>query len=299
MPSQKPTRLTLLIVVCIAFCTIGVAEPPSKEAQKGQFLRLRKTDDGSPVALEAAIVRFAPKDSGEADFSVDLISAVHVAEASYYSQLNRRFEQYDVVLYELVAPEGTNVPKGGPRGSGGSAVSMLQGFMTNVLELEFQLRGIDYTKDNLVHADMSPEQFGESMRRRGESVLQTFFRMMGYAMARQASDPAGSSDLRLLLAFLDKDRALAMKRVFAEQFEDLEGSLTAISGPEGSTLITERNKVALEVLRKQVAQDKKKIAIFYGAGHMFDFAGRLRDDFDLAPVSTEWLVAWDLKEPSQ
>ena len=51
--------------------------------------------------------------------------------------------------------------------------------MTRLLELEFQLRGIDYTADNLVHADMSPEQFAESMRRRGESMFQLFFRMLG------------------------------------------------------------------------------------------------------------------------
>jgi hypothetical protein len=86
-----------------------------------------------------------------------------------------------------------------------------------------------------------------------------------------------------------------MKRVLAEQFEDLEGSLTAISGPEGSTLISERNKVALAVLRKQIGAGKRKLAIFYGAGHMFDFEERLHDDFGLAPVSTRWLTAWDLK----
>jgi hypothetical protein len=134
------------------------------------------------------------------------------------------------------------------------------------------------------------------MRRRGESVFQVFFRMMGYAMARQGQDPAGSGDFRLLLALFDKNRSLAMKRVLAEQFMDLEGSLTAIDGPQGSTLIAERNKVALDVLRKQIAAGKRKLAIFYGAGHMFDFQRRLGEEFGLVPVSTRWLTAWDLKE---
>ena len=69
----------------------------------------------------------------------------------------------------------------------------------------------------------------------------------------------------------------------------------AIEGPDGSTLISERNKVALKVFRKQLAAGKRKIAIFYGAGHMSDFQRRLRQQFGLAPVSTRWLVAWNMK----
>ena len=114
-------------------------------------------------------------------------------------------------------------------------------------------------------------------------------------MARQSQNPAGSGDMRLLFALFDKNRALAMKRVMAEQFEELEGSLSAINGPEGSTLITERNKVALDVLRKEIAAGKQKLAIFYGAGHMSDFEQRLRDDFGLTRVSARWFVAWNLK----
>ncbi len=32
---------------------------------------------------------------------------------------------------------------------------------------------------------MTPEQFAATMKKRGESVFQTFFRMIGYAMAKQ------------------------------------------------------------------------------------------------------------------
>jgi hypothetical protein len=271
---------------------------PSVDEQEGEeggrFLRLARDDEGSPLALEAAIVRCAPRDCQRKVPTVDLISAVHVAEKSYYNELNRLFVTYDTVLFELVAPRGTRVPRGGIQPSG-NPVSLLQNAMTNLLELEFQLEGIDYTAGNLVHADMSPQQFAESMRRRGESMFQLFFRMLGYAMARQAEEPGGGGDLRLLLALFDENRALAIKRVLAEQFEDLEGSLNAIEGPDGSTLISERNKVALEVLREQIAAGKQKLAIFYGAGHMSDFERRLGEDFDLVPVSTRWLTAWDLR----
>jgi hypothetical protein len=101
----------------------------------------------------------------------------------------------------------------------------------------------------------------------------------------------------MVMALFDKDRAMALKRVLAEDFLDMEGSIQAIEGPKGSAIIADRNKAALKVLRREIDAGKKRIAIFYGAGHMADFQGRLRDEFALAPVSTRWLVAWDLKGP--
>jgi hypothetical protein len=68
-----------------------------------------------------------------------------------------------------------------------------------------------------------------------------------------------------------------------------------LEGPGGSTLISGRNAIALKVLRKQIDDGKRKIAIFYGGGHMPDMDKHLRDDFGLVPVETRWLTAWDLK----
>src|SRR5436190_1054916 len=83
------------------------------------------------------------------------------------------------------AAEGTRIPKDGRRESGGNPVSALQLGMKSMLELEFQLERVDYTKENFVHADMSPEEFAKSMSERGESFLQMFFRMMNQGMAAQ------------------------------------------------------------------------------------------------------------------
>ena len=62
---------------------------------------------------------------------------------------------------------------------------------------------------------------------------------------------------------------MALKRVIANQLE-MNDTLAALEGPAGSTLISGRNKIALDVLRKQIAAGKRKIAIFYGGGHMPD-----------------------------
>jgi hypothetical protein len=84
----------------------------------------------------------------------------------------------------------------------------------------------------------------------------------------------------------------------AEQFTDMEALTAAFGGEEGSTLVTDRNAAALRVLREQMAKGRRRIAIFYGAAHMDDFDRRLREDFGLQPRETEWLEAWDLREPA-
>jgi len=293
---SKSLLFLALVAVLTAPALAQQSGTKKEEAKKEtrQFLRITRDAKQVPQALEVAIVRCRPTGAGDRGPTVDLISAVHVADKAYYKQLNREFGNYDAVLYELVAPKDTKVPKGGT-GSSGNPVSLMQKLMKDVLELEFQLDEIDYTRDNMVHADMSPEQFAESMKSRGESVFTIFLRMMGYAIARQNQKSGTSSDLALLAALFDKNRALALKKVMAEQFEDMEGMLTAMEGPEGSTLISERNKVALEVLRKQLSAKKRKLAIFYGGGHMPDMLKRLQKDFGLEPVSTRWLVAWKLE----
>jgi hypothetical protein len=166
--------------------------------------------------------------------------------------------------------------------------------MKDILGLEFQLKGIDYTRRNMVHADMSPDQFAESMRKRGESVMTMIMRVLGDAMTRPGESTGGMSGGQLLLALFDKNRTLALRRIFAEEFENSEGSFAALDGRAGSTLISGRNEVALGVLRKEIAAGRTKIAIFYGAAHMPNFQTRLRAEFGLVPVSTRWLVAWNL-----
>jgi len=271
--------------------------PKADASPKNPYLRLLRSAAGTPIALQTAIVRFVPRDCGQTSPTVDLVAAVHVAEPSYYRQLNRAFDDYDAVLYELVAPPGTKIPEGGIDPNR-HPVSALQNAMKNMLQLEFQLNAVRYNRPNMVHADMSPDQFAKSMSDKGESLWTMFLRMMGYALAKQAQDPNSGNDFSLLIALFDPHRALALKRVLAEQFEDMEGSLTALEGPQGSTLISERNKVAIGVLKKQIKAGKIRLAIFYGAGHMGNMEERLRDELDLVPINTHWLTAWDMADSS-
>lgn len=274
-------------------------KPPAKSTENvaAKFIRVQRDDQREALALQTSIVRYVPADGTRPGVSVDLIGAVHVGDKQYYQTLNRKFDEYDVVLYELVAPPGTKVPKGGG-GDGGNPLRSMQLGLKNLLELDFQLEQIDYTKKHFVHADMSPEQFAQSMKDRGESFIQMFFKLMGAAMAQQAGRKGQMSDADILIALFSRDRALQLKRIMAEQFEDL-GVLMAFEGPNGSTLLSERNKVALKVLEKQLAAGKKRIAIFYGAGHNPDFHKRLVADFKLQDQPPQWIDAWNLRAPAK
>jgi len=281
---------------------VAQLEEPTDSKPGEKWVRLRSDAAGKPVALEVAVVRYVPSrlanlPSAEADEYVDLVGAVHIGDVEYYEELNELFHQYDALLYELVAPEGTVVERG--RGTSNyHPVGAVQNSMKATLELEHQLEKIDYKRPNFVHADMTPEQFRASMEERDESFLQLFARMMGQAMAEQSQQAAQgqSTDLDILTALFSQDRPRRLKIALAKQFESMESMLSAISGPEGSTLITERNNRALEVLREQQAAGKQKLGIFYGAGHLPHMHEKLQEDFQLQPVSVKWLSAWDLRE---
>lgn len=303
-------RRTLFLLCSLAAIALRAAAADATNGQatggdSGKFLRLTRDANGNLVSMDTAIVSYVPVDGRPNGLHVDLIGAVHIGERGYYEQLNRAFEDYDVVLYELVAPKGTRIPKGGARRSA-HPVSLLQSGMKDMLGLEAQVERIDYQKQNLMHADMSPDDFSKSMEDRGDNMFAMFFRVLGRSLAQQSKQQAlaqsgkragrSTSDADLLLALFDPKRSNKLKQLMAEQFEDLEGMMDVLEGPDGSTLISERNKVALKELNRQMESGKRKIGIFYGAGHLPDMEKRLIKDFDLKRDSVRWLPAWHLAD---
>jgi hypothetical protein len=275
----------------------AVAADPAPE-----FLRLVRDDDGEPVSLDTAVVEYrrpaAAADRGR-PLQVDLVAAVHVGGADYYRTLDRLFADYDVVLYELVAPPNARVPKAGRKPAG--AIGTAQQGLKNALGLEFQLEQVDYGAENFVHADLSPNEFDAAMKKRGESWFSMFTKLMRESMARAERQAPGGEvgfgDLFGILFGSGIDRQVRLRRLMAEQFTDMEVLTSAFGGEEGSTLITDRNAACIRVLHDEVERGGRRIAIFYGAAHMPDFDERLRKEFDLQPAEPEWLEAWDLRMP--
>jgi hypothetical protein len=85
----RMSRTTILVALFLAAGVLQAAEAPDKKpeqkaAASGSFLRLVRDKDYSPLALETSIVRCAPAD-GRREPIVDLVSAIHIADKSYYA----------------------------------------------------------------------------------------------------------------------------------------------------------------------------------------------------------------------
>ena len=308
-PASSPSLPLLAWLATIAVPFLASPMPclaaEAAAAEEVAFLRLVRDDAGGPVSLDTSIVRYretaetAARAGRREPVEVDLVGAVHLGGKAYYDTLDRVFRGYDAVLYELVAPDNARVPKPGRKPAG--AIGSAQQGLTKMLGLEFQLEQIDYGARNFVHADLSPKEFEAAMAKRGESWWSMFFKLMKEGSARaergagKGAADVGFGDLFGLL--FGNDREVRLRRIMAEQFTDMEVLTAAFGGEEGSSLITDRNAAALDVLRDQIGRGRRRIAIFYGAAHMDDFDERLRQDFGMEPFETDWLEAWDLRLP--
>jgi len=277
-----------VLLAALAALLAGWAATAPAQGDANEYIRHVSGEGGGPSALEVAITGF----EGPSGARVDLVGAIHVADLDYFAEIDRRLADYGVVLYELVGEPGQ---VSAPRGGAPSMVGLMQGGMKNALGLAFQLDEIDYARDNMVHADLTPDAFSASMRERKESFLGMMFRAWAMAMAEQGSGKTAGQEAEFIKAIFADDRQRALKRVLAEQLSEQTELLESLAGDDGSTLITVRNQRALEVLREQLDAGARDIAIFYGAGHMPDFEKRLVDEFGMRRVSNEWVEAWDLR----
>ncbi|MEM6778164.1 MAG: hypothetical protein AAF670_10950 [Planctomycetota bacterium] len=248
--------------------------------------------DGKLSALQTATVRFVGKpNSPYAGRIVDLVGVVHIGQAEYYQQLDDQLASYEKVLYELVAPDGTRIRPEDLQARR-SLLASVQTGMKDMLNLEYQLERIDYLATNFRHADMSPDEFVADLERRGDSVWKMVARMMGAGLASQAQT---GGDAGLLMALFSRDRPKMMKQAMAKQLVDMELITAGINDESGdNTLIKGRNRKAFEVLREELDAGGRKLAVFYGAGHLNDMAERLESDFQMQRGETTWLDAWDL-----
>jgi hypothetical protein len=305
MPRSRRIVCFVLSSVSLALCT-PLANSGSKDKQAparpaNQFARIKQDASGQAVAFETAIVRYLPE-SGQGDLVVDLIGAVHVGDRAYYEKLNKRFEDYDVVLYELVAPPGTRIPKGGRRtGDGVNPIGLLQQIMKTVLDLELQTERIDYTKKNFVHADLSPEGMAEAMRNRGETGLTVILNIVSDLLKQQnlqqlgKAGAPGDDEPDILSMLIDPTGGSKLKRLMAEQLINFSTGEGGLGRTLNTILVTDRNQAAMKVLQSQIGKGRKKIAIFYGIAHLSDFEKRLHDSLGLKRSSEQWLTAWDLR----
>lgn len=333
-PAVSP--LTLLLLLSALGGSSGLAQgtpplstppPPAARAEAdanapalhevSDYIRFESAADPQrPDHLDVAIGHFERN-----GVVVDLIGAVHIADAAYYQELNERFKQYGLVLYEmvgqphpgkgaesLVPPPAEAVPGSdpGPGPAGGapseqdlmSHVHLLQNVVKSFLKLEFQMDGIDYTAANLRHADVDWTEFRDLLQKRQQSMFTLVERAMtqnpvAINIPGLESDAAAQETITRLFTAITSGDSATLKRTLAPILSETEELILQIEGDDGTVLVTERNKIVMEKLSDALAEGHKKIGIFYGAGHMPDLEKRLIAE-GFQPKELDYLTAWSI-----
>jgi hypothetical protein len=255
------------------------------------FARVAVDEEERPRALQMSVVTYEPAD-GKDILSVDLVSAIHIGDPSYYAELNDRFLEYDVLLYELVAPQDAAASGSLEKRKG--ILSTTQIGMTKLLDLSFQLDEINYDQANFVHADLSPEELRQSMTDRGESLYVYFWRIFFATLDEYAKDPLGLQDLQMLSTMVASGQDDSFKTMIAYELTNIDQVQDILGEDSGSAIIGARNQRAIDVLKREIDAGSRRIGIFYGVAHMPDLEERLLDQLGLEYSATDWVDAWQL-----
>ena len=234
----------------------GEQDLPNDHAGVSKFLRVATDENGDPRSLQTSITRFKSPDGR---VLVDLVGAVHIGERDYYKRINRQLSQYDAVLYELVAPQGTRVPRGGRRDTGLSLLGWLQDSSRQMLGLESQLELIDYQRDNFVHADLSPSEIADHMAERGDTPLSVGLAALAemidqqrLAASKLKSDPdaaaVGPTSLQEVVELMGNP--LELKRMMATQFTATGSIEMGLGKTLNQLLVSDRNQAAMQSVAK-------------------------------------------------
>ncbi|MBG7608913.1 MAG: hypothetical protein IZT59_12930 [Verrucomicrobia bacterium] len=253
------------------------------EGFAGDFIRVNETEE--TAKLQTAVFGYE-KDG----VRVDLIGAIHLADKRYYEFLNKHFENYEVLLFEMVGGEhlggGKNpaVVKEAEKEDNLAGLRVIYETMEKALGLTGQGDLIDYFAENFIHADLTMAEFEALQEERGESLL-GFMIKAGIAAKKPSREPNSINLMRGMLTGRSDLVKLELMHTMAEG----DTQIDSLSGE--NVIIGDRNGKCLEVLAEQVVAGKKNVGIFYGAAHFPDMERQLVAK-GYKQVSRKWLTAW-------
>jgi len=283
--------MEIALACSLTWCGLAAESSPESRPATNSFVRFERT--GADRGRLSTAVRTYTNANNQ---TVALIAAIHVGDPAYYGKLQELFKSYDALLYEMIRDRDADMAE---KINSDHPVSQLQIGLKSALGLEFQLDALDYTPTNFVHADLDPETFARLQGEKGETILGLMVRAILEEDARQRSGQGQAiNPLQLLWALASGDRAHALKFLLAQQMDQIEATLAGIDrgqDGQGSVLVSGRNEHAVRVLRDQLERGKRRLGIFYGAGHMTDFERRL-GRLGFQPAGEQWLTAWDIRK---
>lgn len=299
---SKMFRLLILSAFVVQLVPVAAQEnepKPIKKREPTTFIRVQEDEFQNPLALQTATAKYVLKDAtGEVELELFLESAVHIGDAAYYRGFNRRFQHYDVVLYELIAAPEQQVPD--PNNGSPHPAKLLQQLVGDSLGFKHQIDQIDYKAANMVHSDLTPAEMEAAKRQRGDGDFVLLADVL-VDLLRQATedgqDQSTDSPLPLSLDVLsDPDGGIKVRRMLATAFSNSGSPESLLHPSQMRSLIKDRNERVMDVLQQQIDKGHRRIALFWGAAHMPDLERRLMLGYGVQPDGVMWRNAWDLRE---
>lgn len=262
---------------------LGLSSYAAGQDSTSKFIKLEDKTEHS--GLQIAVTEYV---SSNSKASVTLYGVIHVADEDYYKKVQTDLDKFDVVLYEGIKTGTQPNPET-------KILNNFQRLMGDVLDLKFQKDSIDYTRKNLVHADVTIDQLNDSLK--GQSI--TPFGLKADQIEPFKPFMELSSNLVKEIFRASPDLQSQVKTMLAEQLTKTDIS-KQLPAEMYKGILLDRNKIVIETLEKQFelthdpnlfSQPKKSYAIFYGAAHMEDLEKRLQV-LGFKEKTKRWMTAW-------
>jgi hypothetical protein len=325
--------VTGLIVAGLTGCNVQyrheVEEPGTAAKYNYGADKFARYDGYGDVAGDLQIASVDYKKPGS-NVVVRLTGVIHIGDKEYYETLQREaLDTADVVLFEGVKIEGQDE---NPELQAGGNLGSLYSQMGNLLGIGFQKDGIDYTRDNFVHCDMTLPKDNPLNQQMGGAQMQQALQMLGPIAAFKQMLTQGKDGQRTEDAIKHQMAQMMIMQMNGEDQTDLleqlkgkdgilppgmrsqaERAAKALKGspimpnmgmtPEMKELILDkRNEYVLEQLGERLANtdpsQKQVIAVFFGAAHNPGFAEGL-EKLGYEEVSRTWFRAWAMNGRDQ
>lgn len=284
------------------------------EGQSGKLPAAAATAQVAPrKALPQSLRVLAGKDNWQMQTAVHhyedakgrklaLAGAVHVGNKDYYEQLNKLFAGYQCVLFEMVGgehlAEDQRMMKNGqlpPLRQEQLEFARKNMLTTAVLyyamqslcqryDFVHQNEHIDYSADNMLHADVSFKELTQMQQQQNSNSLEELLTM-------SLSAKPQNHLLTLLAEFMgDEDASLRMSMLSAiEQTEQTDDVSSGV-------VLYGRNLKCFSVLDQQLAKPLQSFCIFYGAAHL-PHMHKLALERGFEYKNTDYLTAWQVAAP--
>ncbi|CAI7810450.1 unnamed protein product [Closterium sp. NIES-53] len=284
------------------------------------FLRLHEDAASQRVELQTAVLSYRRParwwNALRPPVQVDLVSVVHIADQDYYDALQAELSTYDRVLYEMVADKqrasaaasATSRPAGGDADGedaqrrdsrwrrfeerGESMLSFAR---------EVALRSTKAIVRATAARPLAPN-LGPLRRALLWAARFVPMPLVGLLVIEGVCAPEGPGSSALVKgaefqALLNLDLSSALKVVLARQItlDTLDGAAGVMAS---SVIIGERNRACMQEVHEALKAGSRRIAVFYGSGHLPDMHLRLTTELGLEPSDLSWRTAWSIPTPA-